>query len=139
MPRFLVALVFLLLSIAAPAAASDDTAKDAARKVIEHQLAAFARDDAEEAYSDAAPRIRAIFTDPHEFLLMVAAAYPAVYNHCAVEFRDAAEADDHVAELVLFTDDDGKVWQAIYKLEKQPDGRWMISGCVVRASAEQGL
>ena len=39
---------------------------------------------------------------------------------------------------VLLTDDDGKIWQAIYKLEKEPDGRWLITGCVVAESEVPG-
>jgi len=131
---FLVAILMLT-----PAFASEDTPTDTARHVIEGQLEAFARNDADAAYSYAAPEIQAMFPDSLEFLAMVAHHYPAVYHHKRVEFGDAAETDGHIAESVMFTDGDGKLWQAIYKLEKQPDGHWVISGCVVSESAETGL
>jgi Domain of unknown function (DUF4864) len=136
MTRFL--MICTMLAFAAPAAA-DELPTDQARKVIEHQLAAFARDDADEAFSYAAPGIQAAFPDPQEFLAMVAVHYPIVYRHRSVEFLDAAEENGQVAESVAFTDADGKVWQAIYRVEKEPDGQWVISGCVVAAASEQGL
>jgi hypothetical protein len=138
MKRFLIPCVALGV-LAAPVFADDDTPTDAARRVIERQLDAFAHNDADAAYSFAAPGVQAQFPDSLGFLAMVAFHYPALYHHRRVEFGDAAEGDGHVAEVVLVTDDDGKLWQAIYKLEKESDGRWAISGCVVSESAEVGL
>ena len=138
MTRFLIP-VLLTALLSSPAAFAEDAPTDAARQVIERQLAAFARNDADEAFSFAAPEIQAMFPDSLQFLSMVAHHYPAVYRHRSVEFRDAAETEGHVAESVVFTDEDGKVWQAIYKLEKETDGRWAIIGCVVAESPEQGL
>jgi hypothetical protein len=133
-------LSFLCLGLAVtPAWAEADRPEDAARHVIESQLDAFARNDADAAYRYAAPDIQAMFPDSLEFLSMVAHRYPAVYRHKRVEFGDAAEKDGHVAESVLFTDGDGRLWQAIYKLEKGPDGQWLISGCVLSESGQTGL
>ena len=138
MTRLLIS--FWCLAFAAtPTLAEDDTPAGAARHVIEGQLEAFAHNDADAAYSYAAPEIQAMFPDSLEFLAMVAHHYPAVYHHKRVEFGDAAETDGHIAESVMFTDGDGKLWQAIYKLEKGPDGQWLISGCVVSESAQTGL
>lgn len=54
----------LMLSLVAGAALADeDKPADTARKVIEGQLNAFARDDADAAYALAAPGIQAIFPD----------------------------------------------------------------------------
>lgn len=114
-------------------------ATDVARLVIRHQLAAFQNDDADEAYSDAAPTVQMAFPDALEFLAMVAYHYPAIYRHSHVDFGDAAEKDGHIAQSVLITDGNGKVWQAIYKLEQEPDAHWKIVGCVVAATAAQGL
>jgi hypothetical protein len=138
MTRFLIPCLMTAL-LGSAAAFADEAPTDAARKVIESQLAAFARNDADEAYSFAAPEIQAMFPDSLEFLSMVAHHYPVVYHHRSVEFRDAAEKEGHVVESVMFTDEDGKVWQAIYKLEQESDGRWAITGCVLAESAEQGL
>jgi len=116
-----------------PAATSD------ARHIIEQQLAAFERDDAVEAYSYAAPEIQALFPDPNLFLSMVAANYAPVHRHRSVEFAAEAEQDGKVAETVLFTDPDGQVWMAIYKLEKEPEGDWKIAGCALAKSEQKGL
>jgi hypothetical protein len=107
-----------------------------ARHIIEQQLAAFERDDAVEAYSYNAPEIQALFPGPNEFLTAVAAAYAPMHRHRSVEFGPAAEQNDMVAETVIFTDDDGQVWTALYKVEKQPKGGWKISGCAL-AKADQ--
>ncbi len=138
MTRFLIS-YFAAALAATTAQADEDTPTGAARHVIESQLNAFEHNDADAAYSYATPEIQALFPDSLEFLAMVAHHYPAVYRHKRVEFGDAAEENGHIAESVLFTDDDGKLWQAIYKLEKEPDGRWAISGCIVSESVETGL
>ncbi len=154
MLRFLVPCLWIGLA-ATPVALADstNTAGDAtvslapdeaaaasmARQVIEHQLAAFQHDDADQAYSDAAPTVQMAFPDASEFLAMVAYHYPAVYRHSHVDFGDAAEKDGHIAQAVLLTDDNGKIWEAIYKLEREPDARWKIVGCVIAASEAQGL
>ena len=116
-----------------PAATSD------ARHIIEQQLAAFERDDAVEAYSYAAPEIQALFPDPNQFLTMVDSAYAPVHHHRSVEFGPTAEQDGMIAETVIFTDGEGQVWTALYKLRKQPEGGWKVAGCVLSKSDQKGL
>jgi hypothetical protein len=131
----------LLVILAAPtvAVAQDAATTSDAQKIIARQIAAFERDDAVEAYSYASPGIQALFPDPDVFLSMVAANYAAVHRHRSVEFGPAAEQDGRIAETVIFTDGDGQVWNAFYKLERQPEGGWKISGCVLAKSDQKGL
>jgi hypothetical protein len=111
-----------------------------ARHIIEQQLAALEREDAVAAYSFAAPELKAQFPDPDLFLTVVESAYAPMHRHRSVEFGPAAEQDNTVAETVIFTDDDGQVWTALYKVDKQPEGGWKISGCAMaRADGQQGV
>ncbi len=110
-----------------------------ARQIIERQLAAFERDDAAEAFSYATPEIQAQFPDPTLFLDAIADAFPAARRHRNVEFGPTAEEEGAVAEAVIVTDDDGQVWNAIYKLEKEPQGSWRISGVVLEKSDQKAI
>ena len=56
------------------------------RTVINAQLEAFRRDDANAAYSLAAPEIRSLFRTPGEFMRMVRTGYKAVYRPRSVRF-----------------------------------------------------
>lgn len=133
------ALCLLISLAAAPVARSEAVPAKEARQVIEQQLSAFERDDAAGAYSYAAPELQAQFPDPDLFLYMVANHYPAVHRHRSVEFGPVAEKDGAVAETVIFTDGDGRVWNALYTLEKQPEGAWKISSCVLARSDQVAL
>ncbi len=128
-----------LLASASLAKAEDLPAPDLAKQIIERQLAAFAKDDAVEAYSYAAPRIKQVFPDPRIFMAIVAAQYPAVYRHRSVEFGPSKEQEGGLAQAVTFIDGDGQVWTALYSLEKEGDGHWSITGCVIAKSAEKSL
>jgi hypothetical protein len=129
----------MLLSLISPAIAEDASAKSDAQLIISRQIAALERDDAVEAYSYAAPQIQALFPDPDVFLSMVVSRYAPVHRHRSVEFGPVAEQDGQIAETVIFTDSDGEVWNALYKLEKQPEGGWKISGCLLAKSDDKGL
>ena len=40
---------------------------------------------------------------------------------------------------VVISDDLGETWLAQYPMELQPDGHWLIDGCVVRALEDRSL
>ena len=63
----------------------DDRA--AVRLVIEGQLAAFAADDAEQAFSYASETIQATFMTARNFMDMVRIAYPVVYRPASLSFQ----------------------------------------------------
>ena len=98
---------------------------------LEYQLAAFAKDDAELAFSYAAPTIRAMFQTPQNFMAMVQDAYPVVYRPAKLLFLAAAGTDAAVVLPVKMWDQKGQSWMATYKLERQKDGRWLIVACVL--------
>ena len=134
-------LLAALALAATPLTAHAQTAEqsDGAKQIIQRQLDAFAHDDAPGAYAFAAPRVKAIFPDPNLFLMMVANGYAPVYRHRNVEFGPTKLTEFGISQAVTFTDGDGQVWAALYTLEKQDDGGWAISGCVVVKSAEKAL
>jgi hypothetical protein len=96
--------MLLCLSLFAAPAWAAETAPPDARALIERQLDAFARDDAEGAYALAAPGIQAIFTDSGSFLAMVREKYAPVYRHHSVEFGSFAEDGDKIEQALTIVD-----------------------------------
>jgi hypothetical protein len=127
--RAFVLLAALLIGLAAPARAADDVA--AAQSVIRSQVDAFSHDDAEAAYSYAAPAIQDIFPQADIFMSMVRGSYAPVYRHKSFEFGEARVSDGKIAQRVHIIDADGVPWEALYTLELQPDGSLKITGCVL--------
>jgi hypothetical protein len=119
----------LVLLAAPPARAADDAERDVIRTLIQSQLDAFISDDGAKAYSFAAPSIRRIFPDESAFLRMVQESYAAVYRHKEVLFGELSDHGEGRIQAVQLTDEAGDTWLALYTLEKQPDGSWLISGC----------
>jgi Domain of unknown function (DUF4864) len=124
--RAVILLAVLLLSVVAPVRAADVSA---AQNVIRAQEQAFARGDADAAYSHAAPQLRQIFQQAEIFMQMVQQSYAPVYRHQSFEFGEAKVADGYVAQRVNIVDEKGEAWEALYTLEQQPDGSLKITGC----------
>jgi Domain of unknown function (DUF4864) len=127
--RALILLLALLIGLAVPACAADDVAT--AQDVIRSQVEAFGRDDAAAAYSYAAPAIHGMFPQADIFLSMVQRSYAPVYRHKSFEFGEAQASDGQVAQRVHIIDANGEAWEALYTLEREPDGSLKISGCVL--------
>ena len=125
--RLVILLLALLLLLAPPASAADDVA--AAQGVIRAQEQALIHDDAAAAYSYAAPTIKEIFPDADVFMSMVRNSYAPVYRHRSFEFGEARSEGDWIAQRVHIIDADGEAWEALYTLERQPDGSLKITGC----------
>ena len=127
------------LSLGSPAlhAATDVSAADAkaVRGVIEAQLAAFAADDADKAFSYAAPGIRAMFVTAERFLAMVREGYPVVYRPGSVTFLKPEWIRDKLIQRVQMTDAARAPWMVVYELERQADRTWRIAACVAARGA----
>ena len=121
-------LLTLLLIFAAPARADD---VGAAQGVISAQEQAFGRDDAAAAYSYAAPAIQERFPGADIFMSMVRNAYTPVYRHKSFEFGETRIEGDWIAQLVHIVDANGEMWEALYTLEREPDGSLKITGCTL--------
>ena len=122
--RAIALLALVLVGLSGPALASDD-----AQALIRQQEQAIARDDGDAAYSLAAPEIQAMFGNAGIFMRMVKQGYPPVYRHRSFEFGTATTTDGVMKQLVHIVDADGVAWEAIYTVERQPDGFLKISGC----------
>lgn len=130
-------LVVALLAIAAGAEEAKPSAE--ARALISRQLDAFARDDAPAAYALAAPDIKTKFADADDFMTMVRTQYAPVYRHRSIDFGDAQLDGDAITITATIVDGGNQVWTALYKLARQPDGQWLINGCMLVKSSESAL
>lgn len=134
--RMLLIVWLVLTGLAAAGASAADVAigepdASAIRAVIEAQLAAFEQDDAPAAFAFASPGIRRSFETPEVFIGMVRQVYPVVYRPRTVRFLPPRLVDDQPIQLVEMSDRDGVVWMAIYRLQRQTDGTWLIDGCAL--------
>ena len=125
------ALMLAMSLLSAASAQLNETTAQAVKNTVQAQLAAFAKDDADLAFSYAAPTIRAMFETPQNFMAMVRDAYPVVYRPAKLLFLAAAGTSSAVVLPVKMWDQEGLSWMATYKLELQADGRWLIVACVL--------
>ena len=56
-------------------------------------------------------------------------------NKIPVGFLDPERIQGELLQGVRLTDADGSLWLATYRLERQPDRSWRISGCDVQPSS----
>ncbi|PKA39862.1 DUF4864 domain-containing protein [Rhizobium sullae] len=119
-----------------PARAEDPI--DATRHIIEDQITAFLKDDAEAAYSFAAPGIKAMYPDKNTFFAMVKKSYEPVYHPGNYAFGRSRSIDDGtmIYHEVLISGRDGKDWTAIYQMMRQPDGGYKINGVQIVPNTE---
>ncbi len=118
----------LAVSLSAQAAGVSKADAQQVRDVIQAQLDAFAADDARRAFSYAAPGIRRMFGTPERFLEMVREGYPVVYRAASIGFLKPEANGRTVIQAVEMADGEGKLWVAVYQLERHR-GAWRIAGC----------
>ena len=130
---FAVPAIFVALQTLIPVHARALSAKDekAVQAVVQSQLAAFARDDADNAFSYAAPELRKTIGNASAFMAMVKNSYPVVYRPASVAFLKAEGSGDDVVQKVQMLDASGTSYLAVYSLQRQKDKTWRISGCTV--------
>lgn len=137
----LAALVAVFLLVQANVTAAKDiptapaglAAEDVARirNNIIGQLNAFKADDAEKAFSYAAPKIRRIFKSPEVFLHMVRKSYQSVYRPRTFEFRPMQRIDGNIVQPLAVVGPSGISETALYIMERQTDGSWKIGACIM--------
>ena len=126
-PAILITFI-VLFAFATPLRAEDPI--EATRHVIEQQIDAFLKDDADAAYSFAAPAIKAKFPDKDAFFAMVKKSYAPVYHPGNYAFgRNRSLGDGSVIfHELMISGRDGKNWRAVYQMTRQPDGTYKIDG-----------
>lgn len=130
MPAFL--LMLPAIAMPAPSAYADEPV-EASRRVIEQQIDAFLKDDAETAYSFAAPGIKARYPDKEAFFAMVKKSYQPVYHPGNYAFGRSRMLEDGAIVLheLMITGDNGRYWKAFYMMARQADGSYKIGGVVI--------
>ena len=120
-----------MISVSAAAQPAAVSAADmrSAREVVQAQLDAFAADDGPRAFSFATQGLRAMFGNADRFMAMVRAGYPVVYRPASVAFLVPEWLDRELIQGVHFTDEQGGLWLALYRLQRQRDNTWRINGC----------
>ncbi len=124
-----------LAALGAPARATALSPADEqnVRAAVQGQLAAFAADDANRAFSYAAPNVRDAVGTAENFMAMVRNAYPVVYRPASVAFLKPESKDGQVIQRVQMQDAAGDAWLAVYSLQRGAKA-WLITGCVVLAN-----
>lgn len=141
MVRWMVGAAACALLLTGTAHADEIAAADsrAVRAVVEAQLKAFAEDRAEQAFSYAAPAIREQFGDAKVFMAMVRQSYAMLIRPGALSYFRPEGTGGVITQGLQFRDADGRLWRAVYELQRQPDKRWRISACVVRPADESSI
>jgi len=139
MKKLLAALMFVVACGAAQAAELDTSDKAAIRTAIESQIDAFKRDDGKAAFAYASPRIKSIFKDPDTFMNMVRKDYRPVYRPKAVSFRDLEIIEGNLVQPVMVVGPTGVPVTALYIMERQDDGTWLIGGCALTEEPGKGI
>ncbi len=120
------------LSVTAFTQSISETEKTEFQRIITAQISAFRADDGQTAYGYAAPVVRNIFPTPEIFMSMVKRGYGPVYRSQSFSFTEALiDAMGRPSQKMLVVGPDGKTYEALYSMEKQPDGTWRISGCTL--------
>jgi hypothetical protein len=132
--RAVPAIAFVLISLLLlPTTARAEDPVEVSRQVIARQIEAFLKDDADTAYSFAAPGIKARYPDKAAFFAMVRKSYAPVYrpgNYAFGRSKAVGEGAMVLHELTI-SGRDGTDWKAVYKLSRQPDGSYKIDGVMI--------
>lgn len=97
--------------------------------VVQSQLDAFRKDDAVRAFGFATSSTRSQIGSPDKFLRIVKEQYMPIYRHRVAIFSNPEMIGGEAIQTVRLTDADGLVWVALYKMQREKDGKWRIEGC----------
>ena len=122
----IVSLILFFIQPPAQAEPATDADRMAIQAVITAQIDAFRADDAARAYAHAAPSIQQIFPTPESFMAMVKQGYEPVYRPQSFRFGQLGE---DFSQWVSIIGPDGRTYEALYTMQRQPDGTWRITGC----------
>lgn len=138
--RIVLTAFLICLGALVPAHGQSDAPDGAAfAHVIERQIAAFARDDADAAFAFASPDIRRSFMTAERFMAMVRNAFQPVYRPRSYSFEEPAIVEGVPIQPVRVIGPDGRGVVALYRMEKQPDGSWRIAGVTLHPTDERGI
>ena len=116
-----------------------DLDKITIKQTIQDQLDAFAIDDFKSAYSYAAPSIKEIFSSYSDFEIMIRNSYQAVHRPKSIDFGTVQSTESGAMIKLYLVDPDGDFITAEYSLEKQDNGIWLISSCILSKSSSNQI
>lgn len=116
-----------------------DADRAAIRQTIQGQIDAFRADNADLAFSFATPMIQSRFGDASRFVAMVKRGYLPVYRPRQIEFTDLLDVRGKPTQRLVVIGPDNDVFSAYYLMERQPDGSWRISGCILRPIGDRSI
>jgi len=96
---------------------------------VQRQLDALANDDADRAFELATPEKRMLIGTPDRFLQMIKEQYNPIYRYERVIFSSPEVVEGNAIQIVRVTDNDSKVWVAVFWMKEAEDSRWQIDGC----------
>jgi len=134
----LIIITFLSISSLAKSEISYEKEFDETQFIIESQIQAFLDENAELAYSYAAPLIKMKFNNPLEFMSMVKNYYEPVYNPKQFYFIDARYFEGAIYHQLQVISQQDESFLATYSLI-QDGGKWKISGCAVYPMQKQSV
>jgi hypothetical protein len=134
----LIIVTFLSISSLAKSEISYEKDFDETQFIIESQIQAFLDENAELAYSYAAPLIKMKFNNPLEFMSMVKNYYEPVYNPKQFYFIDARYFEGAIYHQLQIISQQDESFLATYSLI-QDEGKWKISGCAVYPMQKQSI
>ena len=134
----LIIVTFLSISSLAKSEISYEKDFDETQFIIESQIQAFLDENAELAYSYAAPLIKMKFNNPLEFMSMVKNYYEPVYNPKQFYFIDARYFEGAIYHQLQVVSQQDESFLATYSLI-QDEGKWKISGCAVYPMQKQSI
>lgn len=128
--------LFLLI---APAQAQDDPVAAEWQAVITGQVEAFRAHDAPGALNFAAASFKQNFPDPAAFEQAIRDwGYGAIVDSRTHSFGPYEQVNDTVVmQAVRFTGPDSVLYEAIYQLNKEPEG-WRVGGVQLMRTAGMG-
>jgi hypothetical protein len=134
--RLLVFCAALFVALGSAGGAADEPVTDAdtlaLRAVIKAQLAALKSSDAQGAFAFASDAIRGKFGSAENFLAMVRDNYAVVMAPASIVFLQPERAHGDILQAVQMSDTEGRLWVALYFMQRQTDSSWRINGCVLQ-------
>lgn len=108
------------------------------QNIIESQIKAFVDEDAEKAFSYAAPIIKLKFNNPEQFMTMVKNYYEPVYNPKQYYFIESKFFEGSIYHQLQVISQSNMSYLATYSLIKYKD-QWKISGCAVYPMKQESI
>jgi Domain of unknown function (DUF4864) len=111
-----------------------ETDQSEIKAVIQQQLYAIERSDADAAFYYASPAIQEAFGTSARFLFMVRRSYSALYRPRHTEFLNPTVIDGNTVQPIQLVAEDGTVEVALFEMQRQEDNQWKINGCDITES-----